>query len=85
MLKFTKEKKRYFDKYTSTNAASGKVIILDDGKDFCQAGVYHDDGNFTIKVMDNFEVAKNWAETQICQVVTITKKEANKLASLGIN
>ena len=80
MLKFTKEKKRYFDKFTSTNAVSGKVIILDDGKDFCQAGVYHDNGNFTIQVMYNFEVAKNWAETQICQVVKLKINKIKKSA-----
>lgn len=75
MLKFTKQKKEYYDEFTSTNACNGKVIILDNGKDFCQAGVYHNDGNFTIQVMDNFEIAKNWAETQICQIVKLKTRK----------
>ena len=96
MLQF-KEPKKYLDgttRFESTNACNGTVNIYQyaDEKIDCVIEYFGTNpkdvggtNTFKAKKFDDFETAKNWAETQICQEVTITKIEANKLKLLGIN
>lgn len=90
MLQFTKSKE-FIDgsiKYESTNACNGIVEIYKYANNSYLAIIeffgndpkqINGTNSFKKEFFDDFETAKNWAETQICQEVTITKIEANKL------
>ena len=91
MLKF-KQPKEYIDgtiKYTSINASNGIVDIYKYRDNTFETLIEFFGDNpqeiggtnyFKKEFFNDFETAKNWAETQICQVVKIKVNKIKKSA-----